>query len=837
MKQKFKVTGMSCAACSARVERAVRSVKGASDCSVNLLTGDLSVGGEAEARLVMEAVSAAGYGITEVGASSAGAGDTDDSMAEPSLRPLILKLIISAVLVVLLMYFSMGHMIGLPLPSSMEANPISVGLAEMLLAAAVMIINQRFFISGVRGVIHGAPNMDTLVSLGSLAAFGYSVAMLFVMSADAYAGGDGIAYLHELYFEAAAMILTLISLGKLLEARAKGKTTDAIRSLVSLTAKNATLLVDGKEVSVPVSSVKVGDIFVVRTGEKIPTDGEVIEGFGTVNEAVLTGESLPAEKPVGAVVYGSTVVDSGYIICRASRVGDDTAFAAVIRMVKEASATKAPIAALADKVSGVFVPAVLLIAAVTFCGWLIAGQSVGYAIGRGISVLVISCPCALGLATPVAIMVGSGVGARRGVLYKNATALEQCGRVRTVVLDKTGTVTRGIPAVTDVISRDENRLLMIAYSLEKRSEHPLGRAVAAYAEQRGERDREVEDFTVLPGRGVSGKVNGCDCFGVNFEYAKTLTKLDNAARGDYERLAGEGKTPLVFLADGEYLGMIALRDEIKPDAKDAVDALRRMKMRVVMLTGDNERTARSIAEAVGIDEVIAEVLPDGKEAVVRELMSDGRVAMVGDGINDAPALTRADVGIAIGAGADVAIDSADVVVSGKGLSAVADALGIGRRTLVIIRENLFWAFVYNCIGIPLAAGVWGLTMNPMFGALAMSLSSFCVVVNALRLNFYKSKCRTVGEDAEAVNDTVASTEAVVEENEEKEKNTVTKVLKVKGMMCPHCEARVKAELEKLDGVAEAVADHKSESVKVTLSSEVDDALLVSTIESAGYKVV
>lgn len=831
MKQKFKVTGMSCAACSARVERAVRAVPGVEICSVNLLTGDLSVEGDAQTSSVIDSVRGAGYGITTVGGT---ADVSEDGPIDNGLRPLVLRLAFSLALVIVLMYFSMGHMIGLPLPPSMAANPISVALVEMLLAAAVMIINQRFFISGVRGALHGAPNMDTLVSLGSLAAFGYSVAMLFVMSADAYAGGDGVAYLHGLYFEAAAMILALISLGKLLEARAKGKTTDAIKSLVSLTAKSATLLVDGKEVSVPIASVKVGDLFVVRTGEKIPTDGEVIEGFGTVDESVLTGESLPADKPVGAGVYGATVVGSGYMICRATKVGEDTAFAAVIRMVKDASATKAPIARLADKVSGIFVPAVLLIAAVTFVGWLIAGQGVGYAIGRGISVLVISCPCALGLATPVAIMVGSGVGARRGVLYKNATALEASGRVRTVVLDKTGTVTSGTPTVTDLISHNADALLRVAYSLEKRSEHPLGRAVAAYAETKGAVTADVDDFEVLAGRGVSGKIDGSLCYGVNFEYAKTLTKLDNNATADYERLASEGKTPLVFVHGGEYLGMIALRDEIKADATDAIAALRKMNMRVVMLTGDNERTARSIAGEVGISEVVAEVLPDGKEAVVRELMRDGRVAMVGDGINDAPALTRADVGIAIGAGADVAIDSADIVVSGNRLSNVADAFGIGRATLTNIRENLFWAFVYNCIGIPLAAGLFGLTMNPMFGALAMSLSSFCVVVNALRLNFYKSRCRTPLEEQKPP---AAIDEQKDENTEEKEDRYMTKSFKVKGMMCPHCEARVKAELEKLDGVVEARPDHKGESVSLTLSCEVEDALIIGAIEGAGYKVV
>lgn len=852
---KFKVSGMSCAACSARVERAVRSVDGVSDCTVNLLTGDLAVEGEALSGAVESAVTHAGYGISAVGAGDAqGSGAEDeagreDAAARRTLREQIARLVISVVLVLALMYFSMGHMIGLPLPFGMADNPLSVGLIEELLAVAVMIINKRFFINGVKGVIHGAPNMDTLVSLGSLSAFGYSVGILFAMCFDSSIG------IHGLYFESAAMILTLISLGKLLETMAKGRTTDAIKSLVSMNARSATLLVDGEERTVPISEVKVGDIFVIRTGERIPTDAEVIDGECAADESALTGESIPADKTVGSVVYGATTVASGYALCRATKVGEYTAFAAVIRMVKDVSATKAPIARLADKVAGVFVPVVLGIAAVTFCGWLIAGRGLGYAIGRGISVLVISCPCALGLATPVAIMVGSGVGARRGVLFKNATALEQSGRVRTVVLDKTGTITVGSPSVTDVVSADRERLLSVACSIEKRSEHPLGRAIYRFAAGEGARECEVTDFKVISGRGVSATVDGVECLGVSFERARELVQLEEEAEAAYTRLAEEGKTPIIFIEDGRYLGMIALRDEIKADAAESVSALKRMGIRVVMLTGDNERTARSIASEVGIDDVIAGVLPDGKEAAVRELMGSGRVAMVGDGINDAPALTRADVGIAIGAGADVAVDSADVVVSGNRLGEVVNAVGIGRATLRNIRENLFWAFVYNCVGIPLAAGLFGLTLDPMFGALAMSLSSFCVVINALRLNLYRSRLRDdktakgcsdnhCGGNGHAINacgttdekEEVNNNDKEINDNESEGANTMEKIYKVKGMMCPHCEGRVRAAVEAVDGVSAAVADHKSESVSVRCNGEVDDAAIVKAITDAGYKV-
>lgn len=861
---KFKVSGMSCAACSARVERAVRGVDGVSDCTVNLLTGDLAVEGEACGSAVESAVVHAGYGIGAVGgtesaheSSAADETERENAAARRGLREQIARLAISVVLVLVLMYFSMGHMIGLPLPFGMADNPLSVGLAEELLAVAVMIINKRFFINGAKGVIHGAPNMDTLVSLGSLAAFGYSVGVLFAMCFDSSIG------IHGLYFESAAMILTLISLGKLLETKAKGRTTDAIKSLVGMNARSATLLVDGEERTVPISEVKVGDIFVVRTGDRIPTDAEVIEGECAADESALTGESIPADKAVGATVYGATTVASGYALCRATNVGEDTAFAAVIRMVKDASATKAPIARLADKVAGVFVPVVLGIAAVTFCGWLIAGMGVGYAVGRGISVLVISCPCALGLATPVAIMVGSGVGARRGVLFKNATALEQSGRVKTVVLDKTGTITIGSPSVTDVISADRERLLNVACSIEKRSEHPLGRAIYRYAVAEGASEREVADFKVISGRGVSAAVDGVHCLGVSFERARELVQPGEEAEAAYARLAEEGKTPIVFIEDGRYLGMIALRDGIKADAAESVAALKRMGIGVVMLTGDNERTARSIAAEVGIDDVIAGVLPDGKEAAVRELMRHGRVAMVGDGINDAPALTRADVGIAIGAGADVAVDSADVVIGGNRLCEVVNAVGIGRATLRNIRENLFWAFVYNCVGIPLAAGLFGLALDPMFGALAMSLSSFCVVMNALRLNLYRSRLRDEGaakgrngsKKAGVINDSAVAEEpnefggadVMTEDNDGNDKynkriqnneseNIMEKTYKVKGMMCPHCEGRVRAAVEAVDGVDAVVADHKSESVRVTCSGEVDDAAVVKAIIDAGYKV-
>ena len=833
--QKFKVTGMSCAACSARVERAVSALEGVDSCSVNLLTGDMSVEGSATRDAIAEAVVKAGYGVKE-GATERGDSAGRRSLADTETSGLLRRLVLSLGFLAVLMYFSMGYMAGLPIPAPLGENPVALGLLQLLLAAAVMIINQKFFINGTKGLLKGAPNMDTLVSLGSLAAFGYSVWLVFLAS-FAMAGGDvhlAHEHVHGLYFESAAMILALITVGKMLEARAKGKTTSAIEGLMSLNAKRATVIRDGKELDVDVEQLRVGDIFVVRPGERIATDGEVISGESAVDESALTGESIPVDKTAGSLVYGATVNKSGHLTCRATKVGEGTVISSIIKMVTEASATKAPIAKLADRVSGVFVPVVMGIALLTLIGWLFADAGFGYAVGRAISVLVISCPCALGLATPVAIMVGSGVGARRGVLYKNATALEECGRVRTVVLDKTGTVTEGEPRVTDVtpaegIERD--RLLMVAFSLERLSEHPLGRAVALLCEENGVESCPVSDFEALTGRGVYGKIGEKRIYGVSFEYAKTLTKLDKAIIDKYSLLTEEGKTPLFFLEEDECLGIIAVADTVKGDAGESVQRLRAMGMRVVMLTGDNKRTADSIARQVGIDEVIADVLPDGKEAVVRTLRESGRVAMVGDGINDAPALTSADVGIAIGRGTDIAIDSASVVLTGKSLSEVADAIGIGRATLMNIRENLFWAFIYNCVGIPFAAGLFGLALAPMFGALAMSLSSFFVVMNALRLNLYRPKVgfsnKKGGEPLEA------HTANETEKGEEK----VEKVIKVRGMMCPHCEARVKSAVEAIDGVKSAVASHKDGTVTVSLDKEIPDGVIEKAITEQGYNVI
>ena len=858
MTEKFKVTGMSCAACSSRVERAVGGLSGVDSCSVNLLTGDMTVVGSSTRAEISQAVIDAGYGVAEDERPSA------KKIVDDRETPiLIFRLISSLLLVTVLMYFSMGHMIDLPLPTALADAPVALALIQLLLSAAVMVINQKFFISGFKGVINRAPNMDTLVSLGSLTAFGYSVYITFLMIFSDH--GVAHEYLHELYFEAAAMILALITLGKMLESRAKGKSTNAIGALMDLGAKSATLLVDGEAVEVDIDKVKIGDIFLVRPGERIAVDGIVVEGESAVDESMLTGESLPVDKAVGDRVFGATVNSSGKLVCRATEVGEGTVLSGIIKMVTEASATKAPIAKLADKVSGVFVPTVLAISLVTLIGWLIARADFGFAIARAISVLVISCPCALGLATPVAIMVSGGVGAKHGVLFKTAAATEECGRVKCVILDKTGTVTEGKPRVTDVTERDE-RLLSVASSVEFSSEHPLARAIVSYCDEQGIRRVACEGFTAITGRGVSAFIDGEQAYGVKFEYAKMLTTIDDEAEEEYNRLASEGKTPMIFILGGKYLGMIAVADTLKQDAKIGVAALKKMGMRVVMLTGDNAAAAERISAEVGIDEVRAELLPEDKEQAVRELMKDGKCAMVGDGINDAPALTAANVGIAIGAGTDIAIEAADVVLIRGGLLGVASALGIGRATLKNIRENLFFAFVYNCLGIPLAAGLFGLAMNPMFGAAAMSLSSISVVLNALRLNLWSEKRILPGDTKVVADRQVTSKEnestkadansksaeadkenrsnkfntgARITDNKDAKtegKNEMIKVFILEGMMCPHCEGRVKRTVEAIDGVVEATALHTDGTLTVKMTKDVSDKIIAAVTEQ-GYPVI
>lgn len=819
---------MSCAACSARVDKAVRSLEGVESCSVNLLTGDLNVTGSVDKLAVIGAVKAAGYGIVDGKTSVSDDGDRE----KRATRVLLIRLVTSLVLVGGIMYLSMGHMIGLPDP--FHKYPLANGIVQMMISAAVMIINYRFFVNGVKGAVKGAPNMDTLVSLGSFASFAYSVAMLIAMWRNVASGGNGMEYLHGFYFESAAMILALITLGKMLESRAKGKTTSALKGLIELKGKYATLLVDGTEKVVSVDDVKIGDVFVVRPGESIPTDGEIISGTTAIDESMLTGESLPREASTGDKVFGGSINRSGFVTVRATEVGEGTVLANIIKMVEEASGSKAPIAKMADKVSAVFVPIVLLISLVTFIGWLIADRGFGYAIARAISVLVISCPCALGLATPVAIMVGSGVSAKHGVLFKTAAALESAGRVNTVVLDKTGTVTVGEPRVTDVVAadgKDERELISIAYSLEKMSEHPLAHAVVAYAEERGLPLHGVTDFKSLTGRGVYGKIGEKDAYAVSFSAAYELLDKENFSEL-FEKLSNEGKTPLAILFGGEYMGAIAVADVIKPDAVISVAYFKSMGLRVLMLSGDNERTAKAIAGKVGIDEVIADVLPDGKEATVRALMSEGKIAMVGDGINDAPALTRADLGIAIGNGTDIAIDSADVVVMGKGLIEVGYAISIGRATLRNIRQNLFWAFAYNCIGIPLAAGLFGLSLSPMIGAAMMSLSSVSVVSNALRLRFWKPKVRcekyTPCEENACI---LTKTEEI---NTLKEEKIMTATIKVEGMMCPHCEARVKKACEAVEGVVLATPDHTKGEVLIEMQKDVAEDCKKAIID-AGYE--
>ncbi len=834
---------MSCAACSARVEKAVNGVEGVTSCAVSLLTNSMGVEGSASPENIIEAVEKAGYG-----ASLKDGGETQnmpksDSLADTETPKIRNRLIASIVFLLPLMYVSMGHMMwGFPLPAFMVDNHIAMGLFQLIFSAIIIVINQKFFISGIRGVLHRSPNMDTLVALGSGVSFIYSVVQLFAMTVYQLQSDSEkvMACMHSLYFESAAMILTLITVGKMLESYSKGRTTDALKGLMSLTPETATLVIDGEEKTVPVSQVKRGDIFVVRPGESIPVDGVIIEGESSVNEAALTGESIPVDKTEGDSVSAATINTSGFIKCEASRVGEDTTISRIIKMVSDAAATKAPIAKIADKVSGVFVPVVIGIAAVAFAAWLIAGSQFSYALTRGITVLVISCPCALGLATPVAIMVGSGKGAKNGILFKTAASLEETGRIQIAALDKTGTITKGEPEVTELIpcAVSENELLSLAYSLEIKSEHPLAKAVCEYAERKGISALESSSFKALSGSGVTAVINEKECFGGSVKFISKKAEIPEIIKEKARALADGGKTPLAFSSQGELLGIIAVADVIKEDSAEAIRQLKNMGIRVVMLTGDNDKTAAAIGRQVGADKVISEVLPDEKEEVIRRLQLFGKVAMVGDGINDAPALTRADIGIAIDAGADVAIDAADVVLMNSALSDVPAAIRLSRATLRNIHENLFWAFIYNVIGIPLAAGLWipitGWTLKPMFGAAAMSLSSFCVVTNALRLNLFKvanakrdKKIKPVEINFEQDNKTES----------EKEINAMKKTIKIEGMMCQHCEATVKKALESLDGVESADVSHEEDRATVTLSSDVDNAVLTKAIEDKEYKVV
>ena len=856
MKQ-YTVTGMSCAACSARVEKAVSKVDGVTSCSVSLLTNSMGVEGSATDAQIVEAVEQAGYGASPKGTATESENDkannsleqlkaAQDALVDRETPKLRNRLIASLIFLVVLMYFSMGHMMwGWPLPEFFNGNHVAMGLLQLLLTVAVMVINQKFFISGFKGLIHGAPNMDTLVALGSAASFGYSVYALFAMTA-AQVNGDMdavMSYMHEFYFESAAMILALITVGKMLEAHSKGKTTDALKSLMQLAPKTATVVRDGVEQEISVDAVKKGDIFVVRPGENIPVDGEIIDGTTAVNESALTGESIPVDKQPKDAVSAATVNQSGFIKCRATRVGEDTTLSQIIQMVSDAAATKAPIAKIADRVSGVFVPAVITIAIITIIAWLIAGETVGFALARGISVLVISCPCALGLATPVAIMVGNGKGAKSGILFKTAASLEATGRTQIVALDKTGTITSGEPKVTDIvpdetffeeIGNNAGKLLAIAASVEAKSEHPLAKAIMERAKTDEISVAEVTDFSAVVGNGLTATLAGKMIKAGNLSFVSKFVKVSDDMRAKAVEFSKEGKTPLFFAADDRLCGIIAVADTIKEDSPEAVRQLKNMGIRVVMLTGDNEQTANAIGKQAGVDEVIAGVLPDGKEAVIRKLKKQGRVAMVGDGINDAPALTRADMGIAIGAGSDVAIDAADVVLMKSRLIDVPAAVRLSRATLTNIHENLFWAFFYNVIGIPLAAGLWypllGWKLNPMFGAAAMSLSSFCVVTNALRLNL----CRVY----DPKHDRKATPDRKNKANKpnESEEKSMTKTMNIEGMMCGHCEARVKKALEALDAVSEAAVSHESGTAVVTLSSDISDEKLKETVEAEDYKV-
>ena len=853
--EQYNVTGMSCAACSARVEKAVKKVPGVTSCSVSLLTNSMGVEGTASPAAILSAVQEAGYGASPKTASASKTSDASadlDALADHETPKLKRRLIASLGFLLVLMYFSMGHMMwGWPLPRWFDGNHIAMGLVQLLLAGIVMVINQKFFINGFKGLIHGAPNMDTLVALGSMASFVWSTYALFAMTRAQVDGNDALVmhYMMEFYFESAAMILTLITVGKMLEARSKGKTTDALKSLMKLAPKTATLVRDGAEVTVAIADVQKGDVFVVRPGENIPVDGVVLEGTSAVNESALTGESIPVDKAVGDKVSAATTNQSGFLRCEATRVGEDTTLAQIIKMVSDAAATKAPIAKIADTVSGFFVPAVISIAVVTTIVWLLLGHELGYALARGISVLVISCPCALGLATPVAIMVGNGLGAKNGILFKTAASLEAAGRTQIVALDKTGTITEGAPRVTDLLPAEgvtETELLTLAAALESRSEHPLAKAVLADAEAKAITSPEVTDFAALPGNGLTAKLDGMDIYAGNAAFIQTKLTLPAALAQQAEKLASEGKTPLFFGGAGRLLGVIAVADTIKEDSPEAIRQLQNMGIRVVMLTGDNQRTADAIGRQAGVDEVIAGVLPDGKEAVIRQLQASGKVAMVGDGINDAPALTRADTSIAIGAGTDVAIDAADVVLMNSKLSDVPAAIRLSRATLRNIHENLFWAFIYNIIGIPLAAGLFipfGLTLNPMFGAAAMSLSSFCVVSNALRLNLFD--LHSTRHDHKTASPAAAPVQSAAENNKKSdaeapevktEDNPMKKTLKVEGMMCGHCEARVKKALEALPEVDEAVVSHEAGTAIVTLNAEVADDVLKNAVEAQDYKV-
>ena len=851
--EQYTVTGMSCAACSARVEKAVKAVPGVTSCSVSLLTNSMGVEGTANASAIVKAVQEAGYGASPKAAAAETPSAELDALADHETPRLKKRLIASLVFLAVLMYFSMGHMMwGWPLPHWFDGNHVAMGLVQLLLAGIVMVINQKFFISGFKGLLHRAPNMDTLVALGSSASFLWSTYALFAMTRAQVDGNDALVmhYMMELYFESAAMILTLITVGKMLEARSKGKTTDALKSLMKLAPQTATLLREGAEVTVPIAQVKKGDLFVVRPGENIPVDGLVLEGSSAVNESALTGESIPVDKTAGDKVSAATTNQSGFLKCEATRVGEDTTLAQIIRMVSDAAATKAPIAKIADTVSGFFVPAVISISVLTTLVWLLLGREFGYALARGISVLVISCPCALGLATPVAIMVGNGLGARNGILFKTAASLEAAGRTQIVALDKTGTITSGEPRVTDILPAggvSESELLTLAASLEQKSEHPLAKAVLAYAETETIACPDVTDFAALPGNGLSARLDGMEIYGGNAEFIATKASVPAELQAEAVRLAAEGKTPLFFGGAGRLMGVIAVADTLKEDSPRAIRELQNMGIRVVMLTGDNQRTADAIGRQAGVDEVIAGVLPDGKEAVIRRLQESGKVAMVGDGINDAPALTRADTGIAIGAGTDVAIDAADVVLMNSRLSDVPAAIRLSRATLRNIHENLFWAFIYNIIGIPLAAGVFipfGLTLNPMFGAAAMSLSSFCVVSNALRLNLFDlhstkhdRKPKSAALPAAPVQPAAAeNTAEPVSAPVVKEDNAMKKTLHVEGMMCGHCEARVKKALEALPVVDEAVVSHEAGTAIVTLNAEVSDADLKKAVEDQDYKV-
>ena len=886
MKQ-YTVTGMSCAACSSRVEKAVSKVPGVTACSVSLLTNSMGVEGDVPPETVIHAVEDAGYGASLKGQGTAAqaqsASEAEDALKDRETPVLKHRLIASLGFLAVLMYMSMGHMMwGWPLPHFMDGNHVAMGLLQLLLAGIIMVINQKFFISGFKGLLHRAPNMDTLVALGSGASFIYSTYALFAMTDAQLKGNDTavMSYMHEFYFESAAMILALITVGKMLEARSKGKTTDALKGLMKLAPKTAVIIRDGVETKVPIEEVKKGDVFVVRPGENIPVDGVVLEGTSAVNEAALTGESIPVDKAQGDPVSAATVNQSGYLRCEATRVGEDTSLSQIIRMVSDAAATKAPIAKIADRVSGVFVPAVITIAVVTTIIWLLAGQTFGFALARGISVLVISCPCALGLATPVAIMVGNGMGAKNGILFKTAVSLEETGKMDIVALDKTGTITSGEPRVTDVIPSGgvtEKELVSLALSLEKKSEHPLAKAVLLYAKEQQIDAPEAADFQALPGNGLSGTLEGASLAGGSFSYISGHTTVSAQEQASFERLASEGKTPLCFMKNGRLAGMIAVADVIKEDSPQAVKELQNMGIRVVMLTGDNERTARAIGAQAGVDEVIAGVLPDGKESVIRSLKEQGKVAMVGDGINDAPALTRADIGIAIGAGTDIAIDAADVVLMKSRLSDVPASIRLSRATLRNIHENLFWAFFYNVVGIPLAAGllypIFGWKLNPMFGAAAMSLSSFCVVTNALRLNLFKmhdaskdhpmrkraekaankggdkaenaGAVRTEAEDIRSIGQTANENETVSKEMQksENQKNhikmegiTMTKTMNIEGMMCGHCEARVKKALEALAGVESAEVSHEKGTAVVSMSADVADDTLKEAVEAQDYKV-